>query len=317
MMAAKKKKKKKKKRTSARKPDASVVLCVYNAETRLGPVLDAMLKQDYPSTKWELVIVDDCSKDKTIELVKRKTKGRKNVKLIQNNPNKGLAGSRNTGVAATKGEFIFFTDDDCIVPKDWISGGVDAFRHEPRWVAAIAGDVRIPNDTYVADCISYMGYPAGGNLGFRRMFLVDENNFSNSLTGGNNIMRKSVLDKLKGPFDERLRQTNDKDVGIRMRKLGYKIRYHPELTITHMALPSVKRYIRSMNGKGKYAFILTQKHGSERKVYAKLRAKSFFSLFTKPPKKYLPGILPLAALGYGLMSFGYARQWLKEQRQKS
>lgn len=298
------------------RPDASVVLCVYNAERRIGKVLDAMLDQDYPGTKWELVIVDDHSKDSTAAVAKEKARGRRNIRVIQNNPNKGLACSRNIGVAASRGEFIFFTDDDCFVPRDWISKGVDAFRNEPEDVGAIAGDVRIPHDTYIADCISYMGYPAGGNLGFRRMFLVDENNFSNSLTGGNNIMRRSVLDRLDGPFDERLKQTNDKDVGIRMRKLGYRIRYHPELTITHMALPSVRRYIRSMSGKGKYAHIITRKHPEERGVYAKLRMRGILNFLTVPPKRYLPGIIPLAALGYGLMAYGYVRQWLKDRESK-
>lgn len=296
------------------KVDASVILCVYNAEKRLGPVLDAMLGQDHPS--WELIIVDDASRDSTPALVREKIKGRSNARLIVHKVNKGLGGARNTGVAAARGEFVFFTDDDCLVPKDWVSKGVKAFRKEPKEVAAVAGDVRIPRDTYIADCISYMGYPAGGNLGFTRMFQVDKDNFSNSLTGANNILRKAILDKLEGPFDVSLKQTNDKDVGIRMRKLGYRIRYHPELTITHMALPSLRRYMRSMSGKGRYAYLITKKHGEERATYAKLRGKAILNILRYSPKRYLPGIIPLALLGYGLTSVNYLLEWFRDRQNR-
>lgn len=290
--------------------DASVVLCCYQAEQRILPVLEALLAQDHPATRWELIVVDDASTDATATVVARRLKGVRNARLLVHTRNKGLGGARNTGIAAAKGEFILFTDDDCIPPRHWVSWAVARFRKQPASVGALAGDVRIPRHSYVADCISYMGFPAGGNLGFRRMFLVDAAGMTTSFTTANAMVRRSVLSRLEGPFDEALRKVQDKDLALRIQQLGYRIRYCDDLTVMHMPMPSVAGFLRRMYVKGRYGSLIAQKHKGQQRAYAGLRARALANTFKAPPN-LLPGMLPLTVFGYGAAAFGYLVGWLR------
>lgn len=292
------------------------MLCVYMAEKRIIPVLDSLFKQDRPKSRWELIIVDDASTDHTAEIVRDRIKSVQNARLVVHKTNKGLGGSRNTGIAKAKGEFIFFTDDDCLPPEDWVSHGVALFRKEPAEVGAIAGDVKIPSHSYIADCIAHMGFPAGGNLGFRRMFDVDPENFTNSFTTANAIARKSVLDELEGPFDESLRKIQDKDVALRIQQKGYRIRYHDDLTVMHMAMPSLKDYLKKMRVKGTYGYYITKKHREQKQVYTKLRGRAVLNIIRFSPKRYWPGIIPLAVSGYGLAFFSYLIEQFRDRRNR-
>ncbi len=98
----------------------------------------------------ELIIIDDCSKDSTWSILNSRFGTFRNVQLIRNNVRKGLPGSRNVGIAAARGELVFFMEDDLVLEKNLIELLVKTYNElsENNKVAAIAprliriGDVR-------------------------------------------------------------------------------------------------------------------------------------------------------------------------------
>jgi len=89
----------------------SVIIPNYNASGVIAQTLDSLLSQTY--TNWEALIVDDCSTDNSVEIIKSYAQKDKRIKLIQCNANnRGPAIPRNMGIAAAQGDYIAFLDSD-------------------------------------------------------------------------------------------------------------------------------------------------------------------------------------------------------------
>lgn len=86
----------------------SIVMPSYNSEKYIKASIESVLNQIY--SKWELLIVDDCSTDKTVEIIKSFNDQR--IRLFQNEQNSGAAVSRNRALREAKGQWIAFLDSD-------------------------------------------------------------------------------------------------------------------------------------------------------------------------------------------------------------
>ena len=96
----------------------SLIIPVYNVEQYVGRCLQSCLKQPYVmADDFELVIVNDGTKDNSMAIVEEMTRDCANVTII-NQDNQGLSMARNTGLKAAKGEYVWFIDSD-----DWIEDG--------------------------------------------------------------------------------------------------------------------------------------------------------------------------------------------------
>lgn len=92
----------------------SVVMPVYNAERYIARAIDSILGQTHSNL--ELVIIDDCSTDKSMLIVNQYNDSR--IRIIHNESNKGIAYSRNAGISHSRGEFIALMDDDDISMRE-------------------------------------------------------------------------------------------------------------------------------------------------------------------------------------------------------
>lgn len=90
----------------------SIILPVYNGEKYLGESLNSILKQTY--TDWELIIVNDCSTDTSVDIIYDYMKRDQRIKLISNEVNKKLPASLNIGFSSATGEYLTWTSDDNI-----------------------------------------------------------------------------------------------------------------------------------------------------------------------------------------------------------
>lgn len=89
----------------------SIIVPVYNSEKYLGDCVDSLLSQTHDDL--EIIIVDDCSKDKSYDVMRRiKDNNPRRIKVIRNEVNKGAAASRNVALTEAKGEYISFIDSD-------------------------------------------------------------------------------------------------------------------------------------------------------------------------------------------------------------
>lgn len=88
----------------------SIIVPVFNGEKTLNKCLDAIIDiEEFESC--ELIVVDDCSIDKTVEIARQYNK----VKIISNTVNKGVAATRNLGAKAANGEILLFIDSDIVL----------------------------------------------------------------------------------------------------------------------------------------------------------------------------------------------------------
>ena len=92
----------------------SIVVPVYNAERFLDETINTVLNQTY--TNWELILVNDCSTDNSVNVIKKYKD--KRIKLINNKTNSKAAISRNNGITKAKGRYICFLDADDLWDKD-------------------------------------------------------------------------------------------------------------------------------------------------------------------------------------------------------
>lgn len=99
-----------------------VVPC-YNVEKYIQRCLDSIFACGLQERRFEVLCVNDCSPDNTIDVLKSNQKSHSNLRIINHETNKGLGGGRNTGIREAQGKYLWFIDsDDEIVP----SGFVDA-----------------------------------------------------------------------------------------------------------------------------------------------------------------------------------------------
>jgi len=88
----------------------SVILSTYNDEQTISYAIKSILNQSYPN--FELIIINDCSTDKTKELIQSFDDSR--LIYMENQKNIGRSRSRNKGIKIAKGEFIAIMDGDDI-----------------------------------------------------------------------------------------------------------------------------------------------------------------------------------------------------------
>lgn len=98
------------------RPKVSVLISTYNKEKFINKTLDSVLKQSMDMRDFELIVVDDCSTDQTVDIVSKKIDSFSNYKFIQLDQNSGTpAKPRNLSIDLSKGKYIMFIDGD-----DWL-----------------------------------------------------------------------------------------------------------------------------------------------------------------------------------------------------
>lgn len=108
----------------------SVVIPARNRPQALESCLDALAAQTLPAGSFELIVVDDGSEPPLV-LDPARWSSKFALKLIHQE-NAGPAGARNRGVAEARGEFLAFTDDDCLPTPTWLENIVAALRENPE-----------------------------------------------------------------------------------------------------------------------------------------------------------------------------------------
>ena len=88
----------------------SVITPMYNCEKFISETIESVLNQTY--TNWEMIIIDDCSTDKSKQIAKQYIERDKRIRLIELKENSGAAVARNKGIEVSSGRFIAFLDGD-------------------------------------------------------------------------------------------------------------------------------------------------------------------------------------------------------------
>jgi GT2 family glycosyltransferase len=198
----------------------------------------------YPD--YEVVFVDDGSKDNTQEILKQ-------FPWVVNirQENKGLSHARNVGAKAATGEIVIYTDSDCEADEDWLYYiGLSMMRGGH---AGMGGPNLIPDEgSWVADCV---GLSPGGPT----HVMVDDRT-AEHVPGCNMAFYKWAIEAVNG-FDSQFRKAGD-DVDFiwRLQHLGYSIGFAPAAQVWHYRRNTVQAYLRQQRGYGEAEALLKYKH---------------------------------------------------------
>jgi glycosyltransferase involved in cell wall biosynthesis len=114
-------------------PIISVVVPVYNEEEEITDLLDSLMALDWPRDRLEILCVDNNSTDQTLSILRSYP-----ITVLQE-PIPGPYAARNTAIRHAQGEFIAFTDADCVVSKNWLLELWQAF--DTPQVGAVGGNL--------------------------------------------------------------------------------------------------------------------------------------------------------------------------------
>jgi len=194
------------------RPDITVAISVYRAERYIRACLHSILAQTIRN--FEILIVEDPPFDRTKNIID--TFEDKRIRHLRNQRNYGLSKSRNQSVELARGKYIFFTDADCIVSKNWIEQGLNSF-HD-------------------LDCIGVEGKTYYVSRDYKSTFSdgVIENSKGGQFMTCNIAYKKSVLENIGG-FDEMFTYLEDRDLALRAIKLG-RICFNPEMIVYHQKI---------------------------------------------------------------------------------
>ena len=223
---------------TAQHPFVSIIIPHYNDPIRLEQCLRRLENQTYPSTYYEIIVVDNGS-DNSPEAVTAVSSHSK--LLFENKP--GSYAARNRGIAEAQGEIIAFTDSDCLPEPDWIKNGVQTIIQNNS-IGFIAGKVDvIPFDiwhpTIVEQYEILRAFPISEFME-RWHFGVTANIFT----------RRTIISEV-GNFDESLKSNGDTDWCQRVYHAGYQTVYADEVCVKHPALQCLKSiYLRAQRWAG-------------------------------------------------------------------
>jgi glycosyltransferase involved in cell wall biosynthesis len=229
----------------------SIIVPVYNAEKTLNRLLDSIWNQSFKD--FELILVDDASTDNSVRIAQSYP-----CELICLNQNHGPAYCRNIGARHASGEVLLFTDSDCQVSEDWLKN-IHGIRFENK-TAAIMGKLVLLPSGYLGDSISALGFPAGGAIGFEKIWRVDADGFTNSLSSCNCAVKKEVFEIIGG-FDETFPYAGGEDsfLAYTLKREGYRIKYLPDIIVYHEARDSLRGFMKWQLKRGMSSFIFSKK----------------------------------------------------------
>ncbi len=100
--------------------DLSIIVPLYNTEEYIARCLDSLMNQDIPHDKYEIIVINDGSRDNGKKIVEKYASQYAQIKLFDQ-PNKGLSVTRNRGLKLAQGQYLYFIDsDDFVSPNSFL-----------------------------------------------------------------------------------------------------------------------------------------------------------------------------------------------------
>lgn len=222
----------------------SIIICTYNREKYIGPLLDSISKNDYPTSDYEIILVDNNCTDNTRGVCEQFVATHPEIRLrYVVETEQGLSAARNKGIKEAKGEVIIYVDDDALVDTDYIRIYAEHFAAHPETMAA-GGPIEPLYETQEPSWMSP----------YTKALLTAWMNYGDKVReypngrypgGGNAAYRKTVFDQV-GLFNTKLGRkgtallaSEEKDIFDKMKALGMLVLYLPTPVLHHI-IPQAK-----------------------------------------------------------------------------
>jgi 1,2-diacylglycerol 3-beta-glucosyltransferase len=226
-------------------PFVSVIVPARNEETNLPACLASLAATDWPMDRWEVLVVNDRSTDRTPDIIDDWASRHDWLKPLHRSDDdaignlRGKPGALQAGIAQAKGSILLFTDADCTIPSTWIASMVSAF--DTDGVGMVCGTTVIRTRTApaamqdvewtLAHALARAGLSNGVPLG---------------CFGNNMAIRASVYEAVGGYAGIPFSVTEDLALLLAVHGAGHTVRYlcDPSSTIETLPCETMGEYVR-------------------------------------------------------------------------
>lgn len=209
-------------------PVISVIVPVYHDAAGLRVTIDSLVRQSYPRTHFEVIIVDNGSSDETPAVAASLQAANSDlVRFVQETAARGSYAARNEGIRLARGTILCFIDADMTVPAGYLAA-VEAGMADGADYLGCRVELYADERTRAADYNRAFGFPVER--------YVREHHYAPTccLT-----VRRSVIERLGG-FDARLESGGDVEFGQRVHAAGFRQEYRHDITLHHPARASLR-----------------------------------------------------------------------------
>ena len=225
-------------------PFISVILPVRNEEKYIRACVASIFAQDYPGEQMEVIFVDGCSEDRTVELLRAQQEEHPQI-VVLDNPKRTVPYAMNIGIAHSRGEVIVRLDAHAEYPPDYIRLSVETLLTYDCDNAGGCCETR--GRGFMGSAIAAMlATPLGvGNSTFR---LASEDGYVDTVPFG--CFRRALFDRIGG-FDERMTRNQDNELNFRIRKNGGKIYLNRQIHFVYYCRDTLRGIMKMglQNGK--------------------------------------------------------------------
>ena len=235
----------------------SVVIPVYNAQNTIARCVQGLQAQKLKP--YEVIFVDNGSSDQTVQLLQTLTQDWDCHVQILHEATQGAASARNTGADLASGDWLAFTDADCVPDSDWLEQGAIAIQAQscvalagPAW-GTMEGDLS-------AQLLSLTTLSVGNAAHWRR---EAGDTGVNGFASANLWLNKQVFEQVQG-FDVSLAVSGeDYDLCARLYQAGHAIYYHPKLNVRHIHPSGFISLLHKASDYGEAHGFLFEKYGRQ------------------------------------------------------
>jgi cellulose synthase/poly-beta-1,6-N-acetylglucosamine synthase-like glycosyltransferase/spore germination protein YaaH/peptidoglycan/xylan/chitin deacetylase (PgdA/CDA1 family) len=218
-------------------PHVSIIVPAYNEEVNCVRTVKTLLREDYPS--FDIIFVDDGSKDHTLERIHQAFDGNSRVRIL-GKPNGGKASALNYGIAHTDADFVVCIDADTQLRPDAVSRLMQHFLLDKEHrIGAVAGNVKVGNQRNMLTRWQAIEYTTSQN--FDRMAY----SYINAITvvpGAIGAFRKEAIVKAGGLTTDTLAE--DCDLTMRINEAGYVIENENYAVAMTEAPENVRQFVK-------------------------------------------------------------------------
>lgn len=224
-------------------PKVTILVATYNSELTIDACLKALSELNYPKELLEIIVVDGCSTDATLQIAQKYP-----VRIVSEPVSAPAAYNHAMNIVGS--DVLGFVDSDAKVEREWlnklvthlgdpdvagVSGNIETWNMENAWARSIGYDLK----SRYARLKKYVVRVATMNL----------------------LLKKRIIEEVGG-FDENLQSQYDTDLGFRITDRGYKILFEADAKCYHFHRSTLKGYFRQQLQYGKNTAKLYLKHGN-------------------------------------------------------
>lgn len=234
-------------------PFVSCLIVMYNEEDYIERCLVSLLDQDYPRERYEVIVVDGGSTDKSVEIVQGYIDSEVQVRVV-NNPEKLLAAGWNKGIREAKGSVVIRPDAHSYVGRDFITKSVNTLDEINDAVCVGGRLISVHKSGLIPEAIAAVLSSRFG-VGNSRFRVSDKAGYVDTVAYG--AYRKEIFDRV-GYFNTNLKRNQDLEMHSRIKDIGGKFYFNPDIKSYYYTRDTIKGFTKQAFGNG-YWNIITLK----------------------------------------------------------